>query len=155
MIYATRAIGLRYIQMDVQREQTGKKVGSVNLLSELIRFVCYDWIFLIYIFVWLTSLAYDIVCIVFGSLEPECIAGTSNLISGIYHLVLRSLLFWFFVCVSCQVSCSENACCSPLIALLTCGMIDKEKQRPVRERLAAKLQAKGATGGGMQQQPAA
>ena len=108
MIYATRAIGLRYIMLDVQKEQNKNSgVSPPSIVSELVRFICYDWIFLIYIFVWIVSLIFDIAVIVVGAMDIKCTGGVALMISGIYHLIFRSTLIWFFCCICCNVSMSE------------------------------------------------
>lgn len=114
-------------------------MSSASIVSEMIRFICYDWIFLIYIFVWVVSLIFDFASIVIGGIDIGCLGGVILMVSGIYHLILRSTLIWFFCCICCQVSLSEVAICRPFVAIITCGLIDKESQKDVRERLAAKI----------------
>ena len=76
----------------------------MQLTSEVIRFICWDWIFLIYSCVFIISLIYDFVVIGVGASDKTtCLGMVGNITSGVVHLILRFLLCCFFCCIMCQV----------------------------------------------------
>jgi hypothetical protein len=96
-----------------------------SMAFEIGKFIGYDWIFLIYMFVFCISSVYDIVCIVVGALDKTaCFGMIGNIVSGCLHMVLRCLMCCFFCFIACQVNFAENPICKPFLSCLTCGLID-------------------------------
>ena len=129
MIYAAKVIGEKYDKA----WQQGKR--DFGLLTEVIRFACWDWIFLFYTCVFIASLVYDFVTIGVGaSDEGECLGMMGNIASGVVHLVLRFLLCCFFCCIMCQVQCAENPCVRPIMVFLSCGLVKNTPGQREKER---------------------
>ena len=129
LIYAAKVIGEKYDKA----WQQGKR--DFTLLTEVCRFIAWDWIFLIYSCVFLVSLVYDFVVIGVGAADDgTCMGMIGNITSGVVHLVLRGLLCCFFCCIVCQMQCSENPFVKPILVFLSCGLVKNTPAERQRKR---------------------
>ena len=104
------------------------------MMTEIIRFVLWDWVFLIYCCVFFISVVYDCVTIGVGAADKtNCLGMVGNITSGALHFFMRSILLCFFCCICCQMQCSENPVIRPILVFLSCGLIrndpSQRKQR--------------------------
>ncbi len=141
MIYSMGRIGAAYNKAEVENDklvaQGKKKKGGMNMTKEVFNFIGYDWIFLIYTCVFCASIIYDIVCLSVGAADGAfCLGMLGNIVSPLVHFCLRLLLCLMGCCIIFQVQCSENPCCTPILSCVTCGLINPEKRRKLRERRA-------------------
>ena len=117
--------------------QGKKKKGGMTMSKEVFKFIGYDWIFLIYTCVFCASIIYDIVCLSVGAADGAfCLGMLGNILSAILHFLLRILLCCMGCCVLFQVQCSENPLCTPILSCISCGLINPEKRRKLRQRRA-------------------
>jgi len=57
---------------------------------QILKFIGYDWIFLIYCFVFLISCVFDLIALIVGASDKTGCAGmVGNILSFIFHLFLR------------------------------------------------------------------
>ena len=143
-------LGVSYTKAYDAREEAvekGERPKDRLMCCAVLGFIGYDWGFLFYSFVFCFSIAFDIVVIVVGAMglqDGSCLGAIGNLTSGCLHIILRFLLFCMWGCILQQIQCSENPLCRPWVTLLTCGLMNPEKQAHARrQRAERKRAAKG------------
>lgn len=131
VIYCVKRIGEGYFK-------AFEKSAMPNSISkEVMKFVCYDVIVLIFIFFYIWTIVWD--CIVFAwtsnendycDEEYDGVIAASNFMAA-WHLCMTVCFFFFFVIVLCCLSCAENSFARPFVSCCVCGYdnIEKEKRR--------------------------
>ena len=125
----------------------------------IVKFICLDWVFLIYNCIFVIWTIFDIVTLIVGAVDgASCGAAIGNIVSACIHLLLRFWLCCTFCCLISQIQLSENPVCSPILWILTRGIVDANKIRKQRalskaQRIRKENEEGGAGNAGIQQQP--
>jgi len=100
---------------------------------QILKFIGYDWIFLIYMFVFLISCIFDIIALIVGANDKTGCAGmVGNILSFVIHLILRLHLCCLLGCIFMQIQCNEIGFMKPIIKFITCGAVNPEKREQER-----------------------
>jgi len=98
------------------------------MTGQILKFVGYDWIFLIYSCVFILSIIFDFIALIVGANDKTGCAGmVGNILSFIVHIFLRILICCMLGCIMMQIQCNEIGFMKPIIKIITCGAIDPEK----------------------------
>lgn len=100
-----------------------------TMTLQILKFVGYDWIFLIYSCIFIISIIFDVVALIVGANDKTGCAGmVGNILSFIVHFFIWIMLCCMLSCIFMQIQCNEIGFMKPIIKFLTCGAVDPEKR---------------------------
>lgn len=131
VIYSVRKIGEGFYRT-YETEEKPHAIGS-----EVVKFLCFDFFVLFFIFFYFASLAWDVVMLVWANSDNDAcedqyegVLEATNFFAG-WHIAMMFMgVFWFLMAL-CLLSFSESRIVKPFLKFCICGMdfMQKEKER--------------------------
>lgn len=141
-IYAVYKIGEGYYRA---YEKDPKPKG---LHSQIWKFLCYDFVMLLFIFFYIWTWVWDIIVLVWvGQEEDVCTDNWEGVIAAtiflaVWHMCLMLLACCWFPCVVGMLGLSERSWVRPFLSACICGMKQMEDERQRRIELGRAARGK-------------
>jgi len=135
VIYAVRKIGEGYYRA-YEKQQNPK------IMSEVVKFLWYDFIVLFFILFAIWTFAWDIVMLTWTTDENEfCEEEFDGLITATefmagWHMTMLFVGMFFFILALWLLSCAENSLAKPFVSCFVCGFDNIEKEKNRRRQIA-------------------